>query len=123
MSNIIIPVVFAESRTISIKSSKVIFLYAIDRIKAYTTAIQEASVAVKTPATIPPTHINNIKRAGIDSNTIFTISLNGGRACPTYPLFLAIIYPTTIHPIPQSIPGRYPARKRAATEVPPEISE
>ena len=76
INSIIIPVV-SDSRRILIRSSKVIFLYAIDSKRAYTTAIQDASVAVNTPAMILQ-HILLYNRDGIASRIILNVSLKGG---------------------------------------------
>ena len=59
--NVIIPVVLAASRTILGISLSLNALYISDNTVAYTTAIAEPSVAVKTPITIPPI-TSNIKR-------------------------------------------------------------
>ena len=94
------------------------------KINAYTTAIADPSVAVKIPATIPP--------------MTTTIRDKDGNACkvatpryphsnfpglPLYPFRLAMITATIIQHSAHIIPGTYPARNNAATEVPPETRE
>src|SRR5690554_1663471 len=68
-NNITIPVVLTDRRIISGKCLIEISLYINAKTKEYKTAIAEASVAVKNPATIPPITTISINKLGSASSS------------------------------------------------------
>lgn len=84
----------------------------------------EPSVAVNTPAMIPPMTTTIRDRAGMAFKVAIPSCFQSNfPGVPAYPFLRAMITATTTQQMAQRIPGMYPARNRAATEVPPETSE
>ena len=81
------------------------------------------SVAVKIPATMPPTTTMMRRRAGIASRMVFPAC--AALTAPEVGYFLRIAYTsaTAITVRPMRMPGTAPAMNSAAIDVPPAIIE
>ena len=78
----------------------------IPKIRAYTTAIAEPSVAVKIPPMIPPITTIIRERAGIASTVAFPRFFQSYLpGVPFYPFFFAIIIAPITQANAQRIPG------------------
>lgn len=88
INNITIAVVAEESSKICGSLGKVISLYIKPKIKLYSTAMAEASVAVKIPVTIPPITTTSIKRLGKASMNVLPTCLKLLRLPTLYFSFL-----------------------------------
>ena len=97
--------------------------YTNESTKQYSTAIPEASVAVKTPVTIPPITTTNSNKLGKASKKVLSIVPKLLRSPAGYFFFLIQKVATNISASPIKIPGIYPARNNEAIETPPLASE